>query len=204
MPENIQCSSNNKNNNRISYLANKTNGVRKLGSKQQHDHEEHIPSRWNKANAIEVRKLTDFCRSHGIVLDGVKIERKYRGSLYQVLNYIINRGCIQLHADLENKQQQTTSFAISGRDYRVDKTYRLQQMQTQFGYYDTSKSSSNYPVFHLNTIKTVITNVCKGKPKGQRSLFTLPDSYLHIILDLSKNVRTSMFDLTGFIQHEFS
>ena len=46
---------NNNNNNKDSYRANKTTRVRKLATKLQHVKEEHIPSRWNDANAKEVR-----------------------------------------------------------------------------------------------------------------------------------------------------
>lgn len=208
--ESMKTTLNNNNNNEVSYLASKKEQVRKLATKLQHvikeDSEEHIPSRWNNANAIEVRKLTDYCRSHGIILDSVRVKRKYRGSLYQVINYIIKRGCEDLNVDLENKHQHSTSFAVSGiGEYKADKVDRLMSMQRSFKVWNTEKSSSNYPVFHLETIKSVIKDIClKKNIRGKRTLFTQDDSYLHIIIDLSKEVRTSMFDLTGFLQHEFT
>jgi hypothetical protein len=200
----------NNNNNKVSYLASKKEPVRKLATKLQHvvkeDSEEHIPSRWNNANANEVRELTDYCRSHGIILDGVRVKRKYRGSLYQVINYIIKCGCEDLKKDLENKQQQSTYYAFSKNgEYRADKIDRLMRMKTLFKVWDTETSSSNYPVFHLMTIKNVIKDVCKkSKISDERTMYKKDESYLHIIINLSKEVRTSMFDITGFMQHEFT
>ena len=196
---------NNNNNNKVSYQANKTSRVGKLATKLQHVKEEHIPSRWNDANAKEVRRLTDICRSGKIVLDGIPIERKYKGSLNKVLNYIIKRGCEDLSEDLKGKLQHTASFATSGiGEYKADKVDRLMSMQRSFKVWNTEKSSSNYPVFHMETIKIVIKDVCKKrKIKGKRTLFTNSDSYLNIIIDLSKEVRTHMYDLSGFMTHEF-
>ena len=134
-------------------------------------------------------------------MDGIPIERKYKGSLYAVINFIIKRGCEDLNEDLKGKLQHTASFATSGiGEYKADKVDRLMSMQRSFKVWNTQSSSSNYPVFHMETIKIVIKDVCKKrKIKDTRTLFTKSDSYLNIIINLSKEARTHMYDLSGFL-----
>jgi len=127
-------------------------------------------------------------------------EGKINGALMRVTIEIYEIGL----EVLESKQQQSTSYATSRRSgFRADKTSRLMEMHTLFKTWNTGASRSNYPVFHLNVIHDIIKQVCKKSDiTDNRTMFTSrePPSYRKIIIDLSKEVGTSMFDITGFMK----
>ena len=174
------------NNNKDVVVSYHTN---KQGKESSQAHKQHIPTRAYDDKIRRIRSLA--LRKYG----------KMKGAFFDITDEALEIGL----TEIENKLQHTTSFATSGiGEYKADKVDRLMSMQRSFKVWNTESSSSNYPVFHMETIKIVIKDVCKKrKIKGKRTLFTNSDSYLNIIIDLSKEVRTHMYDLSGFMTHEF-
>ena len=154
----------------------------KQGKESSQAHKQHIPTRAYDDKIRRIRSLA--LRKYG----------KMKGAFFDITDEALEIGL----TEIENKLQHTTSFATSGKsEYRSDKVDRLLLMQVQFKTFNTDKSSSNYPVFHLNTISSVIKAVLGVVDTRTHN------KYRNIILKLSKETSTSMFDLTGFMEHEF-
>ena len=101
-----------------------------------------------------------------------------------------------------SKQKQTTSYAISGQDaFRADKTSRCQVLQEEFKLWKLDDTKTNYPVFHIKTILDVIKRKIPTKEELRNN--RTHSKYFKIIILMSKEVSTSRFDITGFMQHEF-
>ena len=122
-------------------------------------------------------------------------EGKINGALMRVTIDIYEIGL----EELERRQQHTTSYAFSGQsEYRADKVDKLMQIKNELNIWNTSKSSSSYPYFHINTIHDVIKKVIGIVDKRTHN------NYFNIIIKLCGNeVSTARFDITGFMSHEF-
>lgn len=170
--------------NRNSYQTTKKKKDRYNGSELQH-----IPTRTTKDKLIRARTLA------------LKREGKFKGALQRVIDEALEIGLTEMESNLH----QTASYSISDGEYRADKIDRLMRMKTLFKVWDTESSSSSYPFFHLMTIRKIIKDVCnQSRIHDERTMFTLKNSYQKIILKLSKEVSNSRFDITGFMEHEFT
>ena len=129
-------------------------------------------------------------------------EGKINGALMRVCIEIFDIGL----REMESKQHHSTTYAISGKSgYRADKASRLIEIQKEIR--DIWSDTQNYPVLHLNQIRSGIKAVCiRTNINDPRTMFTsqVPPSYQKIIIDLSKNVGTSRWDITGFMEHDFT
>lgn len=168
------------NNNKDVVVSYHTNIKTKVSSQA---HKQHIPTRAYDEKINRIRSLA--LRKYG----------KMKGAFFDITDEALEIGL----TEIENKLQQTTSYAISGRsEYRADKVDRLMRIKTLLKVWDTDNSSSSYPVFHINTLHDVIKQVL-GVVDNRTH-----DKYFKIIIKLCGNeVTTSRFDITGFMQHEF-
>ena len=187
---------NNKEDVASSLLADKKHDIGKLADKVQLD--SRVYSEYN----LEIKELAQQWFGVGLRFH-VLVDGKPDTCMSAMTNMIVKLG-IDAVKEMLSKQQQSTSYATSRRSgFRADKTSRLMEMHTLFKTWNTGASRSNYPVFHLNVIHDIIKQVCKKSDiTDNRTMFTSrePPSYRKIIIDLSKEVGTSMFDITGFMK----
>ena len=177
-----------------SLLANTDDKVSKLANKVNFD------SRVKSENNQKVKELAQ--RKFGVGLrKRVWINGQPDTALSAMADEVIEAGCAVVENRL-SKQKQTTSYAISGQDaFRADKTSRCQVLQEEFKLWKLDDTKTNYPVFHINTIRDVIKRKIPTKEELRNN--RTHSKYFKIIILMSKEVSTSRFDITGFMQHEF-
>ena len=173
----------------VGYHTTKGSELGDNGSKPQHlpKGSPHIPTRTRKDQLVRARRLA-YLREH-----------KFKGALQRMITDALDIGLTAIEKDL-SKQHQTSSYAISGRgEYRADKVEKLMKIKNEFYVWNTKTSRSNYPFFHLNVIHNVVKKVL---PVGTDP--RTHQAYFDIITDLGKETEsTSLFDLTGFMEHRF-
>jgi len=109
------------------------------------------------------------------------------------------RRIISLGLEADDRQQQTPIFTNKKTKERGDVITNYEIMRSKLNEFRGS-SSSSYPVFHINTVKRIVTDVLDSV--GIHDKRTVKKYYLRI-LKLSKLVQTSRFDITGFMEHDF-
>ena len=109
------------------------------------------------------------------------------------------RRIISLGLEADDRQQQTPIFTNKKTKERGDVITNYEIMRSKLNEFRGS-SSSSYPVFHINTVKRIVTDVLDSV--GIHDKRTVKKYYLRI-LKLSKIVQTSRFDITGFMEHDF-
>ena len=174
---------NNNNNNVVSYHTNIQTKDSQLADIRQT-----IPTRTSKEILLRARNLS-------LIREG-----KIKGAFQRVINEALEIGL----DSLENKQQHTTSYAISGKTrYRSDVVDKLEQIKHKLKEYEYK--SENFPVFHMNTVIDMIAEVIPPDA-DTRTL----KKYRKIVLSLCKEavrkdgtVLTSRFDVSLFLKHQF-
>jgi len=192
--EEMKLVANNKKDVASSLLANTDDKVSKLAVKVNFD--SRIKSELNQ----KVKELAQ--RKFGVGLrKRVWVNGHPDTALSAMSNMIVEAGCEVIEKML-SKQKQTTSYAISGQDaFRADKASRCQELQDEFKLWKLDETKTNYPVFHLNAIRDVIRRKIPTKEDMRNN--RTHAKYFKIIMKMSKEVSTSRFDITGFMQHEF-
>ena len=114
-----------------------------------------------------------------------------------------------------DKQQHTTKFAqshfkqprgeVKTRYDEIKKKFELYRIDQQLKIEEGAVIELPYPIFHMSTIKHVVTDLLHKRgisldPKETRTI----DKYFRHVIKLSKLTQyVDRYDITGFMEHDF-
>ena len=168
----------------------------------------HIAINNNNNNAISYRASKVKAKSYpDIKLQNVQVGTRITKKLKEkIIQYVVLKhgklnGVYSLEIEemleigLAYKQQQTTTMTISNSKHRSDVNNNLMRIRTLLRAW--SIEGRNYPVFHLNNLNDTISDVMKkGNSEADKRT---KRKYLKIILEGSKEIGTSRFDISYFL-----